>query len=99
MQLTNGNIDQASNGVSATPAVLVANGERPLNWVPIKEEPAFTPRKLRIICVGAGFSGLTLAHKIKYELQLEDVVDYVIYDKNDQIGGTWTENRYPGVAW
>lgn len=82
-----------------TPAGRVANGERPSNWIPIHEEPAFTPRKLRIICVGAGFSGLTLALKIKHELQLDDVVDYVLYNRNDEIGGTWAENRYPGVAW
>lgn len=77
----------------------VSAGEQPPNWVPIKEEPAFTPRKLKIVCVGAGFSGLTLAYKIKHELQLEGVLDYTIYDKNQEVGGTWTENRYPGVRW
>ena len=23
-------------------------------------------------------------------------VEHVIYEKNDDIGGTWLENRYPG---
>lgn len=82
-----------------TPANRVVNGERPPNWVSIKEEPAFTPRTLKIVCIGAGFSGLTLAHKIKHQFQLEGVVDYTIYDKNSEVGGTWTENRYPGVRW
>lgn len=82
-----------------SPANRVVNGERPPNWVSIKEEPAFSPRKLKIACIGAGFSGLTLAHKIKHQLELEDVVDYAIYEKNSEVGGTWTENRYPGVRW
>ncbi|KAJ5162533.1 hypothetical protein N7492_007925 [Penicillium capsulatum] len=98
MQLAHGTSNGIRASISITPAARVAAGETPPTWVPIKEEPAFTPRRLKIICVGAGFSGLTLAHKIKYELQLEDVVDYVIYEKNHEVGGTWTENRYPGVA-
>lgn len=92
-------IQEQHQEISLTPAGRVANGERPPNWVSIKEEPAYTPRKLKIICVGAGFSGLTLAYKIKHELRLDGVVDYTIYDKNSEIGGTWTENRYPGVRW
>lgn len=69
------------------------------NWVPIKEEPLYTRRPLKIICIGAGFSGLTLAHKIKHEHKLEHVLDLVVYDKNADVGGTWFENRYPGAAW
>lgn len=65
----------------------------------ILEQPVLTRRKLRIICVGAGYSGLTLAHKIQHELKLEDVVDLQIYEKNDDVGGTWYENTYPGAAW
>jgi hypothetical protein len=72
---------------------------RPANWVPIKEEPLYSRRKLKIICIGAGYSGLTLAHKIKHELKLSDVVDLTIYEKNHDVGGTWLENRYPGAAW
>ncbi|KAL3422860.1 cyclohexanone 1,2-monooxygenase [Phlyctema vagabunda] len=63
----------------------------------INEQPALTPRRLRIVCVGAGYSGLTLAHKIKY--QYSDLpIDFVIYEKNDEVGGTWLKNQYPGVA-
>ncbi|KAI9155624.1 FAD-binding monooxygenase moxY [Paramyrothecium foliicola] len=29
---------------------------------------------------------------------MEGFVDLAIYDKNSDIGGTWLENRYPGVA-
>ncbi|KAK2765874.1 hypothetical protein FQN53_006772 [Emmonsiellopsis sp. PD_33] len=58
---------------------------------------AFEPRKLRVVCIGAGFAGLFLAHKLKHERPL-DFVDFTIYEKNSEVGGTWLENVYPGVA-
>lgn len=67
-------------------------------WVPVSEQPIFTPRRLRVICVGAGFSGLMLAYKYKYETPMDDYVDLTIYEKNHDVGGTWLENRYPGIA-
>ncbi|TVY47159.1 putative sterigmatocystin biosynthesis monooxygenase, partial [Lachnellula occidentalis] len=70
----------------------------PENWVPILEQPILTPRKLRVVCVGAGYSGLTLAHKIQHEFKLEDRIDLGIYEKNPDVGGTWFENKYPGAA-
>ncbi|KAH8807115.1 hypothetical protein F5884DRAFT_702964 [Xylogone sp. PMI_703] len=68
------------------------------NWVPISEQPSLTPRKLRVVCIGAGYGGLMLAHKVKYDWKMEDIVDLQIYEKNPDIGGTWYENRYPGAA-
>lgn len=59
---------------------------------------AFTPRSLRIVCIGAGFSGLIMAYKLKHERPL-DYVDFTIYEKNPEVGGTWYENVYPGVGW
>src|SRR4051794_30009846 len=41
------------------------------NWVPVSEAPVFKPRKLRIVCLGAGYSGLMLAYKWKYETSME----------------------------
>ncbi|CAG7918819.1 unnamed protein product [Penicillium olsonii] len=79
-------------------AARVAEGQKPPNWVPIKEQYGYTPRKIRMICVGAGLSGLTLAHMIKYEMKDNEFLDYTIYDKNAEIGGVWFENKYPGVA-
>jgi cation diffusion facilitator CzcD-associated flavoprotein CzcO len=70
----------------------------PSNWILAPDEPLFKPKRIRIICVGAGFSGLMLAYKHKYEFELRDAVDLVIYEKNHDIGGTWLENQYPGVA-
>ncbi|KAJ5851265.1 uncharacterized protein N7529_010650 [Penicillium soppii] len=56
------------------------------------------PRRIRIVCVGAGYSGLMTAYEVKYNKALEGFIDLTIYDKNEDIGGTWLENRYPGVA-
>jgi cation diffusion facilitator CzcD-associated flavoprotein CzcO len=61
----------------------------------ISEHPLHQKAPIRIICVGAGASGLQVAYKAEralenYELQ--------IYDKNDDVGGTWLENVYPGCT-
>ncbi|KIW30173.1 uncharacterized protein PV07_05935 [Cladophialophora immunda] len=61
----------------------------------ITEQPLGTPRKLRIVTIGAGASGLNLAHQIEQHMEN---VEHVIYEKNADVGGTWFENRYPGCA-
>lgn len=93
--------DELKSGSASLPtsATRVANGETPPNWVPCAEQPAYARRKLKIICIGAGYSGLTLAHKIDHELKLGDFVELKTYEKNPEVGGTWFENTYPGVAW
>ncbi|EME42128.1 hypothetical protein DOTSEDRAFT_89605 [Dothistroma septosporum NZE10] len=61
----------------------------------VVEQPSRINRPLKIIAIGAGASALNLAHEVsRSDLDLE----LVCYDKNPQIGGTWFENRYPGVA-
>lgn len=37
---------------------------KPSNWVPVQEAPLYTERKMRVITIGAGFSGLMVAHKV-----------------------------------
>lgn len=46
-----------------------------------------------VAIVGAGFGGLAAGIK----LQEHGIDDYVIFDRNDDVGGTWLANRYPGV--
>lgn len=61
--------------------------------------PAYTPRKLRIVTIGAGYSGLTLAHKFQHQHRdLVDIVDHTIYEARSELGGTWLVNTYPGVV-
>ena len=52
-------------------------------------------RPLKVITIGAGVSGILAA--IRFPQHLKDL-DLVIYDKNEEIGGTWFENKYPGIA-
>ncbi|WP_050605525.1 NAD(P)/FAD-dependent oxidoreductase [Ruegeria sp. 6PALISEP08] len=47
-----------------------------------------------MLIVGAGFSGLTMA----LEARKRGIKDIAILEKADDIGGTWRENTYPGVA-
>ncbi len=44
--------------------------------------------------VGAGFSGLGAAKKL-LEVGISDIL---ILEKASRLGGTWHENRYPGIA-
>lgn len=56
--------------------------------------PMRTPRPLKVICCGAGFSGLEFAHEVESG-SLKNV-SLTIYEKNSSLGGTWFENQYPG---
>jgi 4-hydroxyacetophenone monooxygenase len=46
---------------------------------------------LRVVVIGAGMSGLLTAHRLD-----QAGVDYVVVEKNPEVGGTWYENQYPG---
>ncbi|KAF9885314.1 hypothetical protein FE257_013031 [Aspergillus nanangensis] len=61
----------------------------------IPNVPMGTARHLKIICIGAGASGINLAFQVREHMRN---IDFVIYEKNDDVGGTWYENRYPGCA-
>lgn len=50
--------------------------------------------QLRIAILGAGASGLLAAIKLR-EMGISDVV---IFEKADDLGGTWRDNHYPGLA-
>lgn len=53
--------------------------------MPVSDEPVFTPRKLRVVCVGAGYSGLLVAYKYKYEHHMNHYIDLAIYEKNSDV--------------
>ncbi len=48
-------------------------------------------RRLRVVIVGAGMSGILAAHRF---VQLG--AEVTVFEKNDDVGGTWLENTYPG---
>lgn len=61
----------------------------------LHDTPIENQRPLKVIVVGAGYSGIY--HGIRIPERLRNV-DLTIYDKNAGVGGTWFENRYPGCA-
>ena len=54
--------------------------------VPILEQLAGTRKKLRIVLLGAGMSGLNFMKRAEERLKN---VEIVCYEKNDDVGGTW----------
>jgi len=46
-----------------------------------------------VVIVGAGPSGLITGKRL-----VDMGVPYIILEKNEEVGGTWFENRYPGCA-
>lgn len=54
--------------------------------------PIDEPRRLKVICIGAGISGIIAGIRFP---QMVQNLDFVIYEKNPDVGGTWYENRYP----
>ena len=49
-------------------------------------------RSLRVAIIGAGMSGLCMAAK----LQDAGIETFTIFEKADEVGGTWRDNTYPG---
>ena len=49
-------------------------------------------RSLKVAIIGAGMSGLCMAAK----LQDAGIETFTIFEKADEVGGTWRDNTYPG---
>ncbi|KAI1613103.1 hypothetical protein EDD36DRAFT_488132 [Exophiala viscosa] len=62
---------------------------------PLYDRPIDANRKIKVVCLGAGYSGILTA--IRFPQHIPNL-ELVIYEKNADIGGTWYENRYPGIA-
>jgi 4-hydroxyacetophenone monooxygenase len=45
----------------------------------------------RVAVIGAGVSGIAAAYRLQ-----QAHLDFAVYEKNDEVGGVWWENRYPG---
>ena len=48
-------------------------------------------RNFTVAIIGAGMSGILAAYRLK-----QAGVNFVLFEKNSGIGGTWLENTYPG---
>ncbi|MCT7658637.1 flavin-containing monooxygenase [Mycobacterium deserti] len=53
-----------------------------------------TPERFDAVIVGAGFGGIGAA----IQLKRMGIEDFVLLDREDDLGGTWYVNHYPGLA-
>ncbi len=57
-----------------------------------KDPQNISIEKYNVVIIGAGISGMLMGVKLR-----EAKIPFVILEKNEGLGGTWFENRYPGV--
>ena len=55
--------------------------------------PKVPPSDFRVVVIGAGVSGMLAAIELA-----EAGIEHVVLEKNDDVGGTWLENAYPGAG-
>jgi cation diffusion facilitator CzcD-associated flavoprotein CzcO len=48
----------------------------------------------RVVVAGAGFGGLGMAAALRQA----GIDDFLVLDRGDDLGGTWRDNTYPGLA-
>jgi cation diffusion facilitator CzcD-associated flavoprotein CzcO len=51
-----------------------------------------TDRDFRVVVAGAGVSGLFMAETLK-----QAGIDFTVYEKAGDVGGTWRDNTFPGL--
>ncbi|MEV0334977.1 NAD(P)/FAD-dependent oxidoreductase [Nocardia sp. NPDC050717] len=51
-------------------------------------------RHTRVAVIGAGFAGLGTAIRLRQQ----GITDVVVFERADDIGGTWRDNTYPGAG-
>lgn len=61
----------------------------------LADRPIDDYRPIRVVVIGAGISGILAS--IRFPQRIPNL-SLVVYEKNEDIGGTWFENRYPGCA-
>lgn len=55
--------------------------------------PTVPASDFRVVVIGAGVSGMLAAIRLA-----EAGIEHVVLEKNDDVGGTWLENAYPGAG-
>lgn len=93
---TNGNelfSGDTQNGLTSVEEVLAKDAAALLDPLyKITEQPIGSRRPIRVACLGAGYSGLMMG--IVFSQKMKDKnADLVIYERNEDMGGTWLENR------
>ena len=71
---------------------IAANGARSLAVAPNGSRSLNKGEHHRIVIVGSGFAGLGVAIKLKQA----GIEDFVVLERDSEVGGTWWANTYPG---
>ncbi|ERS98125.1 uncharacterized protein SPSK_06119 [Sporothrix schenckii 1099-18] len=66
----------------------------PLGGVQLVDRFIDEPRSLRVAVVGGGLSGITAGILLPAKVP---GIQLTIFEKNNELSGTWLTNRYPGV--
>lgn len=93
-------LPEVLNGSNLFSAANDTTGHDEVNNDPFKLSSSFayTPRKIKVFTIGAGFSGLLMAHKFQHRFpDMQDIVEHTIFEARSEVGGTWYVNNYPGV--
>jgi 4-hydroxyacetophenone monooxygenase len=93
----------APTGIQLLELLELANGEPvPPEYAEMAaEDMGFAPRPprvappndLRVIVIGAGVAGMLAAIRLR-----EAGIEHLVLEKNEDVGGTWLENAYPGAG-
>jgi cation diffusion facilitator CzcD-associated flavoprotein CzcO len=95
--MANSEMPSGINGVNGTGHPYDYPPANPEGEYRIIEQYHSKPSKIRVACCGAGASGLCLAYKME-KMLTPGSWELTLFEKNEQFGGTWYENTYPGVA-
>ncbi|KAI7762429.1 hypothetical protein ACKAV7_009438 [Fusarium commune] len=61
----------------------------------LKDTPVENQRPMKVVIVGAGFSGIYSTIRMTQRLRN---IDLTVYEMNEETSGVWWLNRYPGLA-
>ena len=75
------------------PMVLEQSGFKRASVRKERPERMSAPAGFKVLVIGAGLTGLLAS------VELERAgYDHILIEKNEEVGGTWWKNRYPGVG-
>ncbi|MGI5347071.1 flavin-containing monooxygenase [Streptomyces sp. CA-250714] len=87
-----------------TPAQEVPERDRPAHEVPERDKaeydvperdaPEYEVPEYEVLVIGAGFSGIGTA----IGLRRAGIDNFAVLEEQDDVGGSWHANRYPGIA-
>ena len=82
---TNGDVDVDENAPGGTYGYRLGHTDGAYT-IPDRVLNSVDDRKVRVITIGAGISGILMAHLVQRDCEN---VEHVVYEKNGDIGGTW----------